>query len=365
MASEVPHHYAMLGLPSDAEPEAVKRAWKRAAARWHPDLNRGVAQPRFEAAREAWHVLSDAGRRAEYDAELQGSVDRAVAAMNRLQGTQRLGGVVSRVLGVRMAEVEAGRNRRMRLSVALGQAVRGTEVDVELQAEAKCDACDATGASEAGRTWVCEACGGVGEVLEHGLLRSSWAACARCRGLGWVAAPRCDACAGSGTVEGTRTWRVPIPAGTRGGQVLRVAGAGEPSPSNGPPGDLLVEVDVRPDPFLTIAGADVRCERPVPFWVALAGGRVEVPTLEGTARIYVPPGTRTGEILRMSGYGLELAKGTRGDQLVTVRLEWPDGLELEDAARLKAWAESLPRDTFAESAAFDARLAARTPEDPS
>lgn len=361
MVSGIPHHYAMLGLPSDAEPEAVKRAWKRAAARWHPDLHRGVSQARFEAAREAWDVLSDPARRAAYDAELQGSVDRAVAAMNRLQGTQRLGGVVSRVLGVRMAEAEAGRNRRLRLAVSLGQAVRGTEVDVELEAEAKCDACDATGASELGRTWVCDACGGIGEVLEHGMLRSSWSGCARCRGLGWAAAPRCDTCGGGGTIAGARTWRVPIPAGSRAGQVLRVVGAGEPSTTNGPPGDLLVELDVRPDPFLVVSGNDVRCERPVPFWVALAGGRVEVPTLEGTARIYIPPGTRAGEVLRMTGFGLETGK-SKGDQLVTIRLEWPDGLDLDDAARLKAWAESLPRDTFAESAAFDARLAARSGE---
>lgn len=351
----LPHHYALLGLSPDADLDTIKRAWKRAATRWHPDL-RG-ANVRFDAAREAWQVLSDATARRAYDAELQASVDAAIATMSKLAGTQRIGGVVSRVFGVRERPPEAGRNRRLRLSVGLEEAVHGTEREVQLGADVRCDACDATGAAADGRTFVCEGCGGIGDVLSHGLLRSSWAPCAACSGLGWVPAPACPTCDGRGVIAGTTPWIVPVPAGTRQGQLLKIAGAGEPAPtgSGGAPGDLIVEIDIRPHAFLSVAGADVRCDRPVPFWLALAGGRVEVPTLSGPARIAIPAGTRHGEVLRMAGFGLKHAKG-KGDQLVTIHVEMPDALTTDQAAALRTWGEGLAAGTFSASAAFDQRL---------
>lgn len=353
----LPHHYALLGLTPDADLETIKRAWKRAATRWHPDL-RG-ANARFDAAREAWQVLSDPGARRLYDAELQASVDAAVAAMSKLAGTQRIGGVVSRVFGVRERPPEAGRNRRLRLSVGLAEAVHGTEREVQLGADVRCDACDATGAGPEGRTVVCDGCGGIGDVLSHGLLRSSWSPCAACLGLGWVPRPPCATCAGRGVVAGTTPWIVPVPGGTRQGQLLKIAGAGEASPNGGAAGDLIVEIDIRPHAFLSVDGVDVRCDRPVPFWLASSGGRVEVPTLGGTARIAIPAGTRHGEVLRMAGFGLKHAKG-KGDQLVTVHVELPATLDAVQAAALRAWGEGLAPELFSASASFDRRLREET-----
>jgi len=353
--ARLPHHYALLGLTPDAGSDAVKRAWKRAAARWHPDAIPGQPQGRFDAVREARDVLLDADRRAAYDAALQASVDAAVATMSKLHGTQRIAGVVGRVLGVKTAPPEVGRNRRLRLSVGFAEAVRGTGIDVQLGTDVRCEACDGTGTSATGRTLVCGACGGIGEVLTHGLLRSTWSPCAACTNLGWVPEPRCESCAGRGAVVASTQMLVPIPAGTRNGQVLRITGAGEAAPPGGTPGDLLVEVEVRAHAFLSPAGADLRCERPVPFWLALAGGRFDVPTLEGSARIAIPAGTRSGEVLRMAGWGLPTSHGA-GDQLVTVRVEWPVRLDPAAAEALCSWAATLPPSAFPESRAFDAEL---------
>jgi len=351
----LPHHYALLGLTTDASPEAVKRAWKRAATRWHPDVMPGLPSGRFDALREARDVLTDPTRRAAYDEALQVSVDAAVEAMSKLHGTQRIAGIVGRVFGVKTDPPEAGRNRRLRLSVGFAEAVRGTGIDVQLGADVRCEACDATGASPAGRTLVCGTCGGIGEVLTHGLLRSTWSPCAPCANLGWVPEPRCDACGGRGTIKGSTHLVVPIPAGTHNGQVLRLTGAGEAAPPGGTPGDLLVEVEVRPHAFLSPVGADLRCDRPVPLWLALAGGRIDVPTLEGSARIAIPAGTRSGEVLRMAGWGLPIKQG-RGDQLVTVMVEQPTRLDPAQAETLSAWAATLPAGVFPESGAYEAEL---------
>lgn len=350
----LPHHYALLGLAPDAEPDAIKRAWKRLAARWHPDADPASAG-RFQALHEAWDVLSDPARRAAYDQALQASVQAAVEAMSRLGGVQKLAGITARVIGVKERVPEVGRNRRLRLSVAFDEAVRGTTREAELEGEVKCEACEATGCSPVGRTWVCERCGGIGEVLAHGVLRSSWGVCRDCAGLGWVPEPRCAICEGRGVVTALARWPIPIPAGTRDGQVLRVQGAGEPGPMGGAPGDLLVEVEVRTHPFLSVVGRDLRCERPVPFWLALTGGRIEVPTLEGRANISLPRGTRTGDVLRMSGWGLGEGEG-RGDQLVTITVEWPGHLGQEDLERLRDWASALPARAFPETTTYEARL---------
>lgn len=360
-ADPLPHHYALLGLEPDAAPDAIKRAWKRLAARWHPDVD-PASGGRFNALHEAWEILSDEGRRAAYDEALQASVQAAVDLMSKLGGAQRLAGLTARIIGVKQRVPEVGRNRRLRLSVAFDEAVRGTTRSVELESEVRCDACEATGSAPAGRTWVCGACGGIGEVLVHGVLRSGWSVCEPCGGMGWVPEPRCETCRGRGAVSGHVRWSVPIPAGTRDGQVLRVQGAGEPGPAGGVAGDLLVEVEVKEHPFLSVAGRDLRCERPVPFWLALTGGRIEVPTLEGSASVALPRGTRTGDVLRMSGWGLGAGE-MRGDQLVTIVVEWPGHLGPEDLERLRDWATELPARAFPESAAFEARLGAHHHKD--
>ncbi len=357
------HHYALLGLTPDADPDAIKRAWKRLAARWHPDLDPRAPRDRFDALREAWDLLSDPARRAAYDAALQAGIDARLAEMGRLSGVQRLGGVLARVIGVKAREARPGRNRRLRLSVALAEAVHGTERDVHLETDLRCEPCDATGAAPAGRTWVCAACAGIGEVLSHGAVRSAWVGCEACAGLGWVPEPPCPACGGKGSVPGRRLLRVPIPAGTADGRVLKIAGQGEPSDSGGPPGDLLVQIEVRPHAHLSPRGKDLLVDRAVPFWLALVGGVIEVPTLDGAAQIRLPPNTRSGDVLRMAGFGLPDGE-RRGDELVTIRLEWPDALPPEAAAALEAWGRALPPERFPESHALTSRLAASAEVEP-
>lgn len=351
MSERLAHHYAALGVDIDATPEDVKRAWKEAAARWHPDAQvargRSGAVGRFVALGEAFAVLGDSGKRKAYDANLQAGLD----ALLKAAGQAPLAGIVDKLVGVKKASLEAGRNRRMKLTVEFAEAVRGTERRVELDTEVDCRSCEGQGFSAEGRPLVCERCAGLGEVLVRGSMRSAWEACRRCHGRGYEVDLACGSCDGLGRRVELRAFVVPIEAGSPTGRTLRVVGAGEPSTSGGPPGDLLVDLTVEADPLLRLDGKHVRTERPIPFWRALAGGPIEVATPHGVARIQVPSGSADGEVLRLSGWGV---RGRRdgeagGDMLVTLRHEYPASLPDEARRTLVQWGESLPTGHFPRS----------------
>jgi molecular chaperone DnaJ len=348
ITSRLAHHYAALGIAIDATPEEVTRAWKDAAARWHPDALAARGRPhavgRFVALGEAFGVLGDPGKRRAYDADLQAGLD----ALLKAAGQAPLAGIIDKIAGVKRASPEAGRNRRMKLTVEFAEAVRGTERRVELNTEVDCRTCDGQGFAQDGRPWVCQRCAGLGEVLVRGSMRSAWETCGRCHGRGYEADPACGSCDGLGHRVELRAFLVPIEAGSPSGRTLRVVGAGEPSASGGPPGDLLVDLIVESDPLMRLDGRNVRMERPIPFWRALAGGPIEVGTPHGMARIQVPAGSADGEVLRLAGWGVRGPQGgeSSGDMLVTLRLEYPATLPDEAKGTLVEWGESLPPGLF-------------------
>jgi molecular chaperone DnaJ len=367
-AMRVPHHYALLGVAPDASDEEIRRVWKAEAQRWHPDVS-PQGGPRFIALKEAIDAIGEAGARKRYDAQLQAGVEAAVQRMVSgaeggpsgravSQGVRaRLGGWIDRVAGVREARPVSGRNRRLRVAVGFAEAALGTERRVELMSEKACQTCEGQGFPVVGRPWVCGRCGGIGEVLARPFLRAEWQACVECAGLGWVPEPACEPCAGRGVVTVPVTWVVPIPAGLASGTTLRVAGAGEPGVGGGAAGDLLVEVEIEADPHLrrddargSKASLEVRCEWRVPFWKAMAGGTMTVPTVRGPVAIALPAGLVDGEVLRLPGYGVRAGtSGAVGDQLVTVRIEWPVGLDAAALAGLRAWGEGLAPERFPRS----------------
>lgn len=348
MGERLPHHYAALGVPVDASDEDVRRAIREGRTRWHPDALgvRGApsGQTRFVAVGDAAAALGTQEARAAYDQALQAGLDALLATA----GQPPLLGLIDRLAGVRKAPSEAGRNRRLRLTVAFEAAVTGTARSVELDTTIDCQTCDGAGFSASGRPWVCARCAGLGETLVRGTVRSAWERCRLCRGRGFEIEGACATCEGRGTRLTRTRFTVPVPAGTASGTILRVAGAGEPSESDGPPGDLLVEVFVEPDRRWRLDGVDLRMERWVPFWRAAAGGGIALVTPHGAARVQIPPGLADGEVLRLPGWGIR--RGDKaGDLYATIRLEWPRGLTPEARAELVKWASSLPEDVFPRS----------------
>jgi len=326
------HYYAVLGVDPDVDLDELRRAYRALAARWHPDSPRGDER-RFKVIADAWQALADPRARASYDAAL------AAAAASRVPRQIW----VDRVLGVRPRGPEAGRNRRYRVTVGVGDVIRGAERVVELPTAETCTGCGGAGWAAAGPPLVCGGCGGRSEVVTRPVLRATWSVCERCHGRGWIPEVACVTCAGLGETRGSERLVVPIPAGVRHGEVLRVQGKGELGAPGDPAGDLLVEVAVDSESPFTIVGRDVRHARVVPFWKGLAGGPIEVATAWGAATVHVPAGSKTGDELRLAGYGV----AHKGDQIVTLELEWPTRLDAAARAALAAWgegqAEAFPR----------------------
>jgi len=328
------HWYGVLGVTPDADAEELRRAWRALAARWHPDQARApavaaAAEARLKVINEAWTLLSDPERRRAHDAELL-----ALALAHTPSASW-----IDRVFGVRPRAPEPGRNRRYRATVPLADVVRGTERVVELPTWRACPGCDGAAWDPEGPPIVCGACGGRSEVVTRPVVRAAWDGCGACAGRGWVPARACPTCQGAGRVPDVERIVVPIPAGVRAGELLRVRGHGEPGE---PMGDLLVEVQVEPDARFEVRGLDVVHRRAVPLWLALTGGRLEVATAWGPAVVTLPAGARAGDELRLPGWGV----AHEGDQRVVLEIEWPQRLDADARAALEAWARALPAGTF-------------------
>lgn len=344
MPEAPPHWYAVLGVPVGADAEALRRAYRERAARWHPDANGGNAdaEARFKVIAQAWEVLGDPERRVVYDAVIAGFGD------GRVEAALAAGGFLDRLFGVSDRAPEAGRNRRLRLVVSAAEVIRGDERVVELPDDETCERCGGLGTAADEVPCVCEPCGGRGEVVVRPMMRATWATCPTCAGRGFRPVVGCGACEGRGRTSVTQRLIVPLPAGVRDGQTLRVAGAGEwplGGPAGGPRGDLWIDVSVAPDARFRVDGEDVVHERAVPVWLALAGGRVDVETAWGKVEVDVPAGSREGDRLLLAGWGV----GRRGNQLIHLRIEWPTELTVDERARLRSWGEALPATRFPRS----------------
>jgi molecular chaperone DnaJ len=327
-------YYEVLGVNRDADEDALKKAYRRLAMKHHPDRNpdNPKAEEAFKEAKEAYEVLSDANRRAAYDQFGHAGVEGQAAG-----GGGGFGGGFAEAFGDIFGEIfGGGRGRsgvyrgadlRYNLEISLEEAARGTETRIRIPTHARCDTCSGTGAKPGTQPVACSTCDGHGQVrIQQGFF-SIQQTCPRCHGSGRMIPTPCADCQGAGTVRQQKTLSVRIPPGVDEGDRIRLSGEGEPGANGGPAGDLYVVIQVREHAVFRREGSDLHCEMPVSIVTAALGGEIEIPTLDGHARIKVPAETQTGRVFRLRGKGIKPVRGNQtGDLLCHVIVETPVSL---------------------------------------
>jgi len=328
-------YYDVLEVNRDASDEDIKKAYRKLAMKWHPDRNpdNPKAEEKFKEAKQAYEVLSEAGRRSAYDQYGHAGVDQAAAA--GAGGAQAgFGDMFSDIFGEIFGGGRQGRSNvfrgadlRYNLEISLEQAAHGFETKIRIPTLAACETCHGSGAKPGTQPTTCTTCRGSGQVRVSQGPFSIAQTCPRCHGSGRMVAHPCTACAGAGRLKHQKTLSVRIPTGVDEGDRVRLSGEGEAGVNGGPPGDLYVQVHLKPHPVFQRDHDDLHCEMPVSFAAAGLGGEVEVPTLQGSAKIHVPGGTQTGKTFRLRGKGI---KGVRsqapGDLFCHVVVETPVNL---------------------------------------
>lgn len=340
-------YYDALSVARSASQADVKKAYRRLARKFHPDVNPGdkAAEDRFKRIQEAYHVLGDEEKRKIYDRHgfyREGIKDQeaAWASSNGPGGfsgfdfgeqtgntsfrdifSDLFSGMRSRG---RQSRPERGADLEYRLSIPFLKALRGTQTRITVTRQALCSQCGGKGSKSGGKTSsTCPRCGGKGEVVQSkGALRFT-THCPDCGGTGSVRRGDCPACGGMGTSPKTERINVRIPPGISSGERVKVPGKGNAGRFGGPAGDLVLRVEIEPHPFFDRQGNDILCRVPLTFTEAALGARIEVPTLDGKAVLTIPPGTQSGQKLRMRGRGASSKGSPPGDQLVEIRIVVP------------------------------------------
>lgn len=353
MADEL---YKTLGVSKKASEDEIKKAYRKLARRYHPDRNQGdkEAEDRFKEISAAYDVLGDPEKRKEYDeagafAGFGGGGQGPFAGGGASGfGGVDFGDIFSSVFnrgGGRQAQSRQVRGRDLETEVALGfdQAINGAQVSVTVPKQGRCGTCHGSGAKPGTAPTTCPRCEGRGVESQGQGLFSISQPCSRCGGGGQVIEDPCPTCGGSGLTQQTKRYKVNIPAGVEDGTRIRLAGKGEDGPRGGPPGDLYVTTRVASSPiFRRLDGGNLEVGVPISVVEAMRGGTIEVPTLNGTKRIKVAPGTRHGTIQRLRGEGPPKPKGAgRGDIRYRLEIAVPAELSEEQNEAVEKLAETL------------------------
>jgi molecular chaperone DnaJ len=346
-------YYETLGVPRNASEAELKKAYRRLAMKYHPDRNREdpKAEGYFKAAKEAYEVLSDPRKRAAYDQFGHAGVDPTAGMGGGEAGAGFGAGVnFADIFGDVFGDIfGTGRSRggarrgvdlRYNLEISLEDAVGGTTVQVAVPATVRCSECGGSGARRGTKPITCTTCGGHGQVRMQQGFFSVQQTCPRCRGEGKVITDPCVACNGQGRVREQKTLSVKIPAGVDTGDRIRLAGEGETGAGGGSPGDLYVEIRVKPHPIFSREDNHLFCEVPISFVTAALGGELEVPTLDGKVTLKIPPETQSGRSFRLRGKGVRPVRGGPvGDLLCRVAVETPVNLTRQQKEILRQFEE--------------------------
>ena len=331
--------YEVLGVNRDATEDEIKKAYRKLAMKHHPDRNpdNPKAEEHFKEAKEAYEILSDAQKRAAYDQYGHAGVDPQAGGFGP-GGPGGMGGFADAFSDIfgdifggggrqGRSTVFRGADLRYNLELSLEDAARGAEVKIRIPAMEECASCHGTGAKPGTEPKQCPTCHGRGEVRVSQGFFSIQQTCPTCHGRGKVVAEPCQACQGAGRQKKSKTLSVKIPAGVDQDDRIRLTGEGEAGLNGGPPGDLYVVVNLKQHPMFQREGADLHCEMPISFATAALGGEIEIPTLDGSAKIKIPPETQTGKVFRLRGKGIKgVRSNVNGDLLCHVVVETPVNL---------------------------------------
>ncbi|MCZ8131615.1 MAG: molecular chaperone DnaJ [Steroidobacteraceae bacterium] len=345
-------YYQVLDVARTATEAEIKKAYRRLAMKYHPDRNPGdhEAEERFKEAKEAYEVLSDAQKRAAYDQFGHAGVDPSRGGGGPNPGDvfgDIFGEVFGDIFGGGRArgggrQVFRGADLRYELPLDLEQAVFGHTAEVEIATLGECGTCDGSGAAKGSGVKRCDTCNGVGQVRMQQGFFAVQQTCPRCKGRGQIVEKPCDGCYGQGRVRRNKTLQVKVPPGVDSGDRIRLSGEGEAGRNGGPPGDLYVEVAVREHPIFERDGAHLSCEVPICFTTAALGGEIEVPTLDGHAKIKVPAETQSGRVFRLREKGVRPVRGgPTGDLFCRIVVETPVNLSNEQKDLLRRFEETL------------------------
>jgi molecular chaperone DnaJ len=350
-------YYEVLGVNRDASDEEIKKAYRKLAMKFHPDRNPDSkeSEEKFKEAKEAYEVLSESEKRRAYDAYGFAGVNPQMGA-GFGEGAAGFGGfaeafgdIFSDIFGGGQgrgrSSVYRGADLRYNLEISLEQAARGTETKIRIPTMETCETCHGSGAKAGTSPKTCETCHGSGSVrLSQGFF-SIQQTCPTCHGSGKMIVDPCATCRGAGRVKKHKTLAVKIPAGVDEGDRIRLSGEGEAGVNGGPPGDLYVVIHLKAHGVFQRDGDDLHCEMPISFTLAALGGEIEIPTLDGSAKVKIPAETQTGQVFRLRGKGI---KGVRssypGDLLCEVVIETPVRLNDRQKELLRELEESTKKD---------------------
>lgn len=343
-------YYEVLGINRDAGADEVKKAYRKLAMKHHPDRDQGNqgAADKFKEISEAYEVLSDAQKKAAYDRYGHAGVEQNVGGGAGGQGfdgfadafSDIFGDIFSGGRGGGRSNVYRGADLRYNLEITLEEAARGAEKTIRIPTIEECETCHGTGAKPGTQPQTCSTCGGAGQVrIQQGFF-SIQQTCPKCHGTGRIIPDPCKSCGGAGRVKNHKTLEVKIPAGIDEGMRLRHAGHGEPGVNGGPAGDLYVEIRIRAHAVFKREGDDLHCEMPISFTTAALGGEIEIPTLEGMARLKIPVETQSGRAFRLRGKGIRNVRShAQGDLMCHVLVETPVKLTERQRELLKEFEE--------------------------
>ncbi len=366
MAEQKRDYYEVLGVAKTASDDELKKAYRKLAKQYHPDMNPGDkgAEAKFKEINEAYEVLSDKDKRAKYDQFGHAGVDPNFGGggfggygdfgdFGDFGFGDILGDLLGGGFGGRSANrsgPQRGESLRAGVTISFEEAAFGCEKEISLTRLESCESCHGSGCAPGTTAEVCRKCRGSGTVRVQqrmgGMAFTSSAPCSRCRGTGKIIHQPCKSCGGGGNVRKQRKISVSIPQGINDKQAVSLRGQGNAGANNGPAGDLIVEVRVKPHPYFQREGTSVLYECPVSFYQAAMGAELEIPTIDGKVKYTLPAGTQPGTTFRLRGKGIPELRGRgRGDQYVTVQVKVPASLTNQQRDALQAFAEAMGEST--------------------
>ena len=367
-------YYEVLGVEKNATPEQIKKAYRKLAKKYHPDMNPGddEAANKFKEVNEAYEVLSDEDKKAKYDQFGFDGLDPNFGAggFGGGFGGFDFGDILSSVFGGggfggfggggghdRNAPMQ-GPNLREVLRLTFEEAAFGCEKDIPIERIEACKECQGKGTTDPNGVQTCQRCHGTGVIQTQqrtpfGVMQTQQE-CPECGGDGHIIKNPCKVCSGRGLVRRRTTVHVKVPAGINNGQAINMHGQGHVGRNGGPNGDLIISIAVSPHPMFTRDGFDVHYTHPVSFVDAALGGELEIPTIDGKVKYNLPAGTQGDTTFRLKGKGIpRLNKSGRGDQYVTVSIQVPTNLSAEAKSALRAFDSAMKHKEAHKKGFFD------------